>query len=80
MTLTGGGSINKNTAIVSGPGSAFAVHVLFQEFPSGAGWGHPLCLFFCLQTVRAQVWPDRSKLSESLAVFLIFFPLKQRRR
>ena len=51
MTLTvwgggGGGSLNKNTAIVNGPGSAFAVHVLFQGFPSGDGWGHPLCLFF----------------------------------
>ena len=51
----GGGSINENTAIVSGPGSAFAVHMLFQGFPSGDGWGHPLCHFF-LQTVRAQVF------------------------
>ena len=44
-----------------------------QGFPSGDGWGHPLCHFFCLQTVQAQVWPDRSKLSETLTVFLIFF-------
>ena len=28
---------------------------------------------FCLQTVLAQVWPDRSKLFETLTVFLIFF-------
>ena len=67
--LNSRGSINENTAIVSGPGSAFAVHMLFQGFPSGDGWGHPLCHFFCLQTVRAQVWPDRSKLSETLTVF-----------
>ena len=29
--------------------------------------------FFSLQTVRAHVWPDKSKLSETLTVFLIFF-------
>ena len=29
--------------------------------------------FLCLQTVCDQVWPDRSKLFETLTVFLIFF-------
>ena len=28
--------------------------------------------FLCLQTVLDQVWPDRSKLVETLTVFLIF--------
>ena len=28
---------------------------------------------FCLQTVPAQVWPNRSKLFETLTVFLTFF-------
>ena len=38
----------------------------------GGGGGHRLC-HFCLQTVRAQVLLDRSKLIETLTVSLIFF-------
>ena len=43
-----------------------------RDFRQGMVWGHRLC-HFCLQTVRAQVWPNRSKLFETLTVFLIFF-------
>ena len=43
-----------------------------RDFRHGMGGGYRLC-HFCLQTVRAQVWPDRSKLFETLTVFLIFF-------
>ena len=44
-----------------------------RDFCQGMGGGrHRLC-HCCLQTVRAQVWPDRSKLFETLTVFLIFF-------
>ena len=34
------------------------------------GWGI-VSVIFCLQTVRAKVWHDRSKLFETLTVFLI---------
>ena len=47
----------------------YAVHVHFKGFPSGDGWGHRLCHF--LSAVRANVWHDRSKLFETLTVFLI---------
>ena len=75
--LNSRGSINKNTAIVSGPGSPDLIRecrsCAIPGIPSGDGWGHPLCHLFCLQTVRAQVWPDRSKLSETLTFFFLFY-------
>ena len=33
--------------------------------------GGIVSVIFCLQTVRAEVWHDRSKLFETLTVFLI---------
>ena len=33
--------------------------------------GGIVSVIFCLQTVRAKVWHDRSKLFETLTVFLI---------
>ena len=47
-----------------------AVHVHFKGFSSGDGGGI-VSVIFCLQTVRAKVWHDRSKLFETLTVFLI---------
>ena len=41
-----------------------------RDFRHGMGGGHRLC-HFCLQTVRAEVWHDRSKLFETLTLFLI---------
>ena len=74
MTLTVGGSFNTNTAIVSGP--APPPPELIRVCRSCAipgisvrGWVGA----FYLQTVRARVWLDRSKLFETLTVFLIFF-------
>ena len=43
-----------------------AVHVHFKGFPSGDGWGASSLSFFV-----AKVWHDRSKLFETLTVFLI---------
>ena len=43
-----------------------------RDFRQGIGGGHRLC-HFCLQTVWAQIWPDKSKLFETLTVFPIFF-------
>ena len=43
-----------------------------RDFRQGMVGASSLSFFFCLQTVRTQVWPDRSKLSETLTVFLIF--------
>ena len=48
-----------------------AVHVHFKGFPSGGGRAESSLSFFCLQTVRAMVWHDRSKLFETLTIFLI---------
>ena len=77
MTLTVSGPLNINTAIVSGPGPPDLIRVCHScaipgNFRQGLGEGHHLC-HFCLQTVRAQVWPESSKLFETLTVFLIFF-------
>ena len=45
----GMGSLNKNTAIVSGPGPPDLIRVCrscaIPGIPSGDGWGHPLCHF-----------------------------------
>ena len=41
-----------------------------RDFRQGMGGGI-VSVIFCLQTVRAKVWHDRSKLFETLTVFLI---------
>ena len=75
MTLTVGGLLNKKkTAIVSGPGPPDLIHVCRCRAITGIsvrGWVGVGTS--SLQTVRAQVWPGRSKLFETLTVFLIFF-------
>ena len=77
MTLTVRGSLNKNTAIVSEPGPPDLIRLCLSCAIPGIfvkGWvGGIPSDFFCPQTVQAQVWPKRSKLSETLMVFLIFF-------
>ena len=77
----GGGSLNKNTAIVSGPGPPDLIRVCRScAIPgiSARGWvGGILSVMFCLQAVRDQVWPD---MSETLTVFIYCFIYKQRRR
>ena len=65
MTLTVGGSLNKNTAIVSGPGPPDLIRVCHScaisgNFRQGMGGGIISVIFVCRQF-------------ETLTVFLIFF-------
>ena len=64
----GGGVVNNNTAIVSGPGSPDLISMCRSCAIPGISV-RILSVIFCLQTVRAKVWPNRSKLSETLTVF-----------
>ena len=76
ITLSVDGSLNTNTAIVSGPGLPDLIHMCCPCAIPGIsvrGWvGHCLC-HLCLHTVRAEVMLDRSELFETLTIYLIFF-------
>ena len=65
------------TAIVSGPGPPDLIRVCRSCALQGIsvrGWvGVIVSVIFCLQTVRAKVWHDRSKLFETLTVFRLHF-------
>ena len=66
-----------NTAIVGGLGPPDLIHMRPPCAIPGIsvrGWvGGIVSVIFCLQTVRAQVWPDRSKLFEIDGISDFFF-------